>query len=85
VINSSLKGSLWEILTGESGIPLYVRPGFILLSGEPAEFCQHEKSWMKQTDLVVDGSNRKWFREIIRAGWDRIYLTDESGAYMKRW
>jgi len=40
---------------------------------------------MHQVELVIDGSSRSWYKERMLAEWDRIYLTYQSGAYVKRW
>jgi len=33
----------------------------------------------------MDGSNRSWYKERMKVEWEGIYLTDRSGAYVKRW
>ena len=58
---------------------------FILLSGEPPPDALPDRNWMGNTPLVADGSSRLWYQDRIGAQWGPVYLTDRSGAYMKRW
>jgi len=60
-------------------------PYFILLSGEPKVDVLQLSSRIGDAVLVIDGSNRNWYRDRVMAEWGRIYLTDRSGAYVKRW
>ena len=60
-------------------------PDFILLSGEPMMDGLKKKNWMHEVTIVMDGSNRSWYKERMKAEVDRIYLTDRYGAYVKRW
>lgn len=62
-----------------------LRPDFILLSGEPSVEYQQLERWIGESELVIDGSNRSWYKDKMRDEWDGIYLTDRSGAYAKRW
>ncbi len=61
------------------------RPDFILLSGEPEVQKLSESMCGDKVDLVLDGSNRNWYKEKMALRCERAYLTDRSGAYMKRW
>jgi competence protein ComEC len=76
---------LWDGLYGDSLRNHACLPDFILLSGEPMMDRRQKKSWMHQVELVIDGSSRSWYKERMLAEWDRIYLTYQSGAYVKRW
>jgi len=60
-------------------------PDFILLSCEPRGFSPEllAKGWT--SDLVMDGSNRPWFRMRMQVPQVPIYDTYRLGAYMKRW
>lgn len=85
VLTKSLSTHEWETVYGDS---LSDRPGlpdFILLSGEPPVDALLKSSWAGEVELVIDGSNRKWYKERMMAERDRIYLTEASGAYVKRW
>ncbi|MCK4881050.1 MAG: ComEC/Rec2 family competence protein, partial [Bacteroidales bacterium] len=85
VVREDVKENVWETVYGDSGGYHPDRPDFILLSGEPFFDGLQKKSWMRNIELVIDGSNRSWYKERMNAKWDRIYLTDRSGAYVKRW
>jgi ComEC/Rec2-related protein len=58
---------------------------FILLSGEPPVEVLQIKNFTEELTLVIDGSNRSWYKAKIPRGLDDIYLTDLAGAYVKRW
>ena len=64
---------------------LEYRPDFILLSGEPPLECFPWVPALEEMLFVIDGSNRKWYKERILALRDGIYLTDQAGALVKRW
>ncbi|MCD4711370.1 MAG: ComEC/Rec2 family competence protein [Bacteroidales bacterium] len=85
VVTESVKEHVWRIVYGDSVSSHLGRPDFILLSGEPYVDGLLKESWMRNVELVIDGSNRSWYKERMNAEWDRIYLTDRSGAYVKRW
>lgn len=76
VLRAPVNRSAWE-----AGIC----PDFILLSGEPGLEGLKKDSCLQQSLLVIDGSNRSWYKERYLAEWDQVYLTDRSGAYVKRW
>lgn len=61
------------------------RPGLILLSGEPALEVLEGLPDMEEMPLVIDGSNRSWYKQKLSARRRHIYLTDLEGAYVKRW
>jgi hypothetical protein len=61
------------------------RSDFILLSGEPPLECIKPVLGLEEMLIVMDGSNRKWYKERILALGDGIYLTDQAGALVKRW
>jgi len=85
VFTGEVKEQVWDRIYGDSASLEVARPDFILLSGEPVLEGLQEKSWMTKVDLLIDGSNRSWYKERIKAEWEGIYLTDQSGAYVKRW
>jgi competence protein ComEC len=61
------------------------RSDFILLSGEPPVDCIQPLLGLEELLIVMDGSNRKWYKERILALGKQIYLTDQEGALVKRW
>jgi hypothetical protein len=61
------------------------RSDFILLSGEPPMESIQSLLGMEEMLIVIDGSNRKWYKERILEFRDEIYLTDQDGALVKRW
>ncbi|MDF1575756.1 MAG: ComEC/Rec2 family competence protein [Bacteroidales bacterium] len=85
VFGQGLEENRWGSAFGDSANALTFTPCFILLSGEPEPGSLQEVPWRDQTDLVIDGSNRSWYKDRLDAGWDGSYLTDRSGAYVKRW
>ena len=85
VISKGLKEQTRAAVFEDSAGLQTFRPDFILLSGEPEVQRLAESIWRDKVDLVLDGSNRSWYQEKMAPGWDRAYLTDRSGAYMKRW
>ena len=85
VVREQLVEPLCQFVLGESGRTPPERLDFILFSGEPYVNCPPGKDWMAETDIIVDGSNRSWYKERMEAQWSGIFLTDRSGAYMKRW
>jgi len=60
-------------------------PDFILLSGEPKVFKLEVLAPGSAIDLVMDGSNRSWYKERMHARQIRIHDTEVQGAYMKEW
>ena len=62
-----------------------LRADFILLSGEPPLESIQTLAALEEMLFVIDGSNRKWYKERILAMRDGIYLTDQAGALAKRW
>ncbi len=85
VLTAYVDDQVWDRVFGDSASHQLMLPDFVLLSGEPDMEGLQEKSWMTKADLLIDGSNRKWYKERMKAEWDRIYLTDRYGAYVKRW
>jgi competence protein ComEC len=85
VFTARVKEQVWDRIYGDSASLEVARPDFILLSGEPVIEGLEENSWMTKVDLLMDGSNRSWYKERLKAEWEGIYLTDQSGAYVKRW
>jgi len=85
VLTSQVNEQVWDLVFGDSACFCAMRPDFILLSGEPVIGELDVESWMTRVDLLIDGSNRSWYKQRVQAEWDRIYLTDHSGAYVKRW
>jgi len=69
----------------ESGDGGRQTPDFILLSCEPGEITPEIMAWGSFTDLVMDGSNRRWYRERMKNLRSSIHDTDRHGAYVKRW
>jgi competence protein ComEC len=61
------------------------RPHFILLSGEPGHFHPRSLADGAAVELIMDGSNRSWFREEMHKFSAGIYDTERQGAYIKRW
>ena len=85
VLTESLSTLELEAVFGDS---LNDRPGlpdFILLSGEPEVDALLKSNWAGEVELVIDGSNRRWYKERMMAEHERVYLTEGSGAYVKRW
>jgi hypothetical protein len=60
-------------------------PRFILLSGEPGSFRSRSPGDGASVELIMDGSNRSWFRERMHEFSAGIYDTERQGAYVKRW
>lgn len=85
VLTATVDERLWERVYGDSANHRGERPDFVLLSGEPVMERLQEGSWMTKVDLLIDGSNRSWYKERFKADEHRIYLTDQHGAYVKRW
>jgi hypothetical protein len=85
VLTERTNAYLWDDLYSDSLRNIASLPDFILLSGEPAMDRLQIKSWMHQVVFVIDGSSRSWYKERMLAECPRIYLTDRSGAYVKRW
>jgi len=85
VLTAYVDEQVWDRVFSDSACHQLMLPDFILLSGEPVMEGLQEKSWMTKVDLLIDGSNRKWYKERMKAKWDQIYLTDLYGAYVKRW
>lgn len=72
-------------LSGELILDGGLRPDFILLSGEPYVDVGHLAQSFDKVTLVIDGSNRSWYKKHLASEADHIYLTDLAGAYAKRW
>jgi len=85
VLTAHVQEQVWDDVYGDSTCLQAGCPDFILLSGEPVMEDLQEKLCMTNVDLVIDGSNRSWYKERMLADCSRIYLTDSSGAYVKRW
>jgi len=85
VLTAYVDEQVWDSVYGDSACHRTKRPDFVLLSGEPVMEGLQEEGWMTKVDLLIDGSNRSWYKERIKAEGDRIYLTDRYGAYVKRW
>lgn len=85
VLTGYVDEQVWNRVYGDSACHRAMRPDFVLLSGEPVMGGLQEESWMTKVDLLIDGSNRSWYKERMKAEGDRIYLTDLYGAYVKRW
>lgn len=85
LLSHGVNPGIWEAALADSMQDQVWRPDFILLSGEPHLDLTHQDMWMSDAVLVIDGSNRSKFQERIAGKLDRVYLTDRSGAYMKRW
>jgi len=84
VFTKHMKAHMWDVLEDCSG-SLDLQADFILLSGEPERAKLQEYAWIKQAVLVIDGSNRNWYKMRALDKNERFYLTDQSGAYVKRW
>lgn len=74
-----------DLIAADSLSPKLFPGGFVLLSNEPAEGSLLAKAELQEFDLVMDGSNRTWYRRQMHSAGKWIYDTDHSGAYMKRW
>ncbi len=92
--NDQIKGCLISGLPGEQQLirtaafwecfrPL--RKDFMLLSGEPGDFQIPPLPLVGETDLIADGSNRRWYVERLKITRDKLYNTRQQGAFMKRW
>ena len=73
------------LLAGDLFIDSGLRPDFILLSGEPAVDVKDLMQSFDKVILVIDRSNRAWYKKLWASEVDQIYLTDLAGAYVKRW
>jgi len=60
-------------------------PDFVLLSGEPKVLNLELLPPGLPLKLVLDGSNRNWYRERMHASLVPIHDTEKLGAYVKRW
>lgn len=85
VITAPGSDQVMDILYGDRAGQPDFRPDFILLSGEPLLDVQQFVEKLEETAVVIDGSNRSWYKEHMLAQTDRIYFTDQTGAYVKRW
>ena len=85
VLTKSLNTQEWETVYSDSLKNIPGLPDFILLSGEPPVDALLKSSWLGEVELVIDGSNRRWYKERMMKEWDQVYLTEASGAYVKRW
>jgi competence protein ComEC len=85
VFTKGLQSSGQEAVFGSLVSDTCQRPDFILLSGEPPQSVLPDKSYMGNIDIVIDGSNRKWYIDRMMRDEDSIYITDRSGAFVKRW
>jgi competence protein ComEC len=85
VIGRPAYGSQQANILPESTSNGLKNPDFLLMSGEPSirnvEF--ESAAWAK--DLIMDGSNRKWYKERMHEKRERIHDTGRDGAYVKRW
>lgn len=61
------------------------RPDFVLLSGEPEVHNLELLPSALALRLVMDGSNRSWYRDRIHASQVPVYDTERQGAFVKRW
>ena len=61
------------------------QPDLILLSGEPALEAIEGLLKMEEMLIVIDGSNRSWYKQKFSVKGGIIHLTDREGAYVKRW
>jgi competence protein ComEC len=85
VLTEDVNKQVWDRVYADSTRHEAGCPDFILLSGEPVIEGLEGNSWMTKVDLLMDGSNRSWYKERMKVEWEGIYLTDRSGAYVKRW
>jgi hypothetical protein len=61
-------------------------PGnFILLSGNPGVPADLMQELSARSDLILDGSNSRWYLEEMTGRISQIYSTLSQGAYMKTW
>jgi competence protein ComEC len=85
VINFQGNTYIPELLSQNPALNLSIAPDFMLLSGEPPVNKLQMTDNIEEMTVVIDGSNRSWYKETIFAIPGRIYLTDQAGAYVKRW
>jgi competence protein ComEC len=85
VLTPGLRKQEWDLVYGDTLNNGPVLPDFILLSCEPPVDALLKSGLNGEVELVIDGSNRSWYKERIMKEGDRIYLTDSLGAYVKRW
>jgi competence protein ComEC len=74
-----------ELLFDDLGLKHRTLPDFILLSDVPAEGELQRCQYLEEATFVLDGSMPKWYKQRTLAGWGHAYLTDQAGAYVKRW
>ncbi len=85
VLSGDLQFHMWEAVYGDSTCIRHKQPDFILLSGEPPFWALPHTRLMQDAELVIDGSNRKWYKERIILEGDSVHITERSGAFVKRW
>ncbi|MCK4990297.1 MAG: ComEC/Rec2 family competence protein, partial [Bacteroidales bacterium] len=71
VLTAYVDEQVWDSVYGDSACHRAKRPDFVLLSGEPMMEGLQEEGWMTKVDLLIDGSNRSWYKERMKAEWDR--------------
>lgn len=84
---------LGEEYTGDHLVGLLVQcadtggrlPDFVLLSGEPKLLNLEHLTEVSDIELVIDGSNRSWYRARMFASQLKIYDTERQGAFVKRY
>jgi len=78
VVTGSFRPDHLKITTGNPG-------DFILLLGEPRLAGLLEIPLSSGCSLIVDGSNRRWYSNLLKTFYDRVHITSDHGAYLKRW
>ena len=85
VVTGAHNGTLLVKMLSECAETGGNRPDFMLLSGEPRVHNLEFLSQHLALELVMDGSNRSWYRERMLSSQFPIYDTESQGAFVKRW
>lgn len=76
---------LLDHLYGDQSLKHTLLPQFILLSGVAPRYELQSNENLEEITFVIDGSMPKWYKQRYLAGGSQYYLTDQAGAYVKRW
>jgi len=85
IVRDEVDENLWETIFRDPVGTHAIMPGFLLLAGDPEAERILNKGWIGDMDIVADGSCSKRYLTGIKGEHPGSYLTDQSGAYAKRW